>query len=314
MTIHDVNIFARTAGQLHALGVDALQLNLGYKCNMSCKHCHLKAGPSRIEQMDASTMDAALKVISDCNIPTLDLTGGAPELNPNFRELVSEAAKMQRRIIVRSNLTIFSEPGMDNPSGLPEFYSENKVEVIASLPCYTESGANNARGSGTFSRSISALKKLNSLGYGRDPEKRLHLVYNPSGACLPPSQSVLEASYKKELQTSFGIVFNSLYTFANMPIGRFKEYLILSDNFTQYMEMVKNAFNPSTVDNLMCRHMISVGCDGTLYDCDFNQALGITLDTHRPNHIRDYDHSILSGRKITMGDHCFVCSAGQGST
>ncbi len=296
---------------LRASCIETLQLNLGYKCNMSCKHCHIGAGPSRTELMDSTTIDAALKVLLDYNVSTLDLTGGAPELNPCFRDIIVEAGRMGRRIIVRTNLTILSGQGMEY---LPEFYSENKVEIVASLPCYTESGTDGTRGSGTFSKSIAALKRLNGLGYGTLPGKRLHLVYNPMGAFLPPPQSELETHYKKELQASFGIVFNCLYTFANMPIGRFREFLLRSNNMKPYMETVKSAFNPDTLGSLMCRRLINVGWDGTLYDCDFNQALGLAVDEDCPRHIGDYDHAVLSGRKIVMGNHCFVCSAGQGST
>ncbi|MBF0506671.1 MAG: arsenosugar biosynthesis radical SAM protein ArsS [Nitrospirae bacterium] len=299
------------SGPLQASGINILQLNLGYKCNMSCRHCHLEAGPWRTELMDRATIDASLKVLSDCNIGTVDLTGGAPELNPYLRELIIKTARSGRNVTVRSNLTVFYEPGMED---LPDFYSEYNVEIIASLPCYTETGADDARGKGTFSKSIAALKRLNSLGYGIVPEKKLNLVYNPMGAFLPSSQAELETRYKKELGMSFGIVFNCLYTFANMPVGRFSEFLVRSGNMATYMEKVKNAFNPGTLGNLMCRHLINVGWDGTLYDCDFNQALGIAVDKNCPRHIRDYDHAVLSGRKIVMGEHCFVCSAGQGST
>ena len=311
MTEISEKLLAVHSGPLRAVSIETLQLNLGYRCNMTCKHCHLEAGPSRTELMDSTTIDKSLMVLRDYTIGTLDLTGGAPELNPHLRPIITEADRMGRRIIVRSNLTIFYEHGMEN---LPDFYSENRVEIIASLPHYAETGADKVRGNGTFSKSIAALKRLNSLGYGTVPEKKLHLVYNPRGAFLPPSQPELETHYKKELQTSFGIVFNCLYTFANMPIGRFREFLIRSNNIKPYMEKVKSAFNPDTLCNLMCRRLVNVGWDGALYDCDFNQALGLRVDEDCPRHIRDYDHAVLSGRKIMMGNHCFVCSAGQGST
>ncbi len=299
------------SGPLRAVSIETLQLNLGYKCNMTCKHCHIDAGPSRTELMDRTTIDEALRVLRDHTINTIDLTGGAPELNPHLRDLITEAGRMGRRIIVRSNLTIFYEQGMED---LPDFYSENKVEIIASLPYYAETGTDRVRGKGTFSKSIAALKKLNSLGYGIAPGKKLHLVHNPMGAFLPPSQTELEIYYKKELHASFGIVFNCLYTFANMPVGRFREFLLRSNNMKSYMEKIKNSFNPDTLGNLMCSRLMNVGWDGTLYDCDFNQALGLAVDEYCPRHIRDYDHAALSGRKIVMGNHCFVCSAGQGST
>jgi len=311
MTEIEEKLLAVRSGPLRAVGIETLQLNLGYRCNMACKHCHLDAGPLRTELMDVTTIDEALMVFRDHTISTLDLTGGAPELNPHLRHIITEAGRMGRRIIVRSNLTIFYEPGLED---LPDFYSENKVEIIASLPHYTETGTDRVRGSGTFSKSIAALRRLNGLGYGTVPGKKLHLVYNPMGAFLPPCQTELETHYKNELFTSFGIVFNSLYTFANMPVGRFREFLLRSNNIKPYMEKVKNAFNPDTLDNLMCSRLINVGWDGTLYDCDFNQALGLPVDENGPRRIRDYDHAALSVRKIVMGNHCFVCSAGQGST
>jgi len=304
-------LLAVHSGPLRAVSIETLQLNLGYKCNMACKHCHLNAGPLRTELMDVATIDEALMVLRDHTISTLDLTGGAPELNPHLRHIITEAGRMGRRIIVRSNLTIFYERGMED---FPDFYSENKVEIIASLPHYAETGTDRVRGNGTFSKSIAALRRLNSLGYGIVPGKKLHLVYNPMGAFLPPCQTELETHYKTALHTSFGVVFNSLYTFANMPIGRFREFLLRSNNMKPYMEKVKTAFNPDTLDNLMCSRLINVGWDGTLYDCDFNQALGLPVDENAPLRIRDYDHAVLSGRKIVMGNHCFVCSAGQGST
>ncbi len=311
MTEIEEKLLAVHPGPLRAVSIETLQLNLGYKCNMTCKHCHLEAGPSRTERMGRTTIDDALMVLRQYTIDTLDLTGGAPELNPHLRYIIAEARGMGRRIIVRSNLTIFYERGMED---LPDFYSENKVEIIASLPHYAEAGADRVRGKGTFSKSIAVLKRLNSLGYGTVPEKKLHLVYNPMGAFLPPSQIELETHYKKELQASFGIVFNCLYAFANMPLGRFREFLLRSNNIKPYMEKVKSAFNPDTLGNLMCSRLLNVGWDGALYDCDFNQALGLAVDENCPRHLRDYDHAALSGRKIVMGNHCFVCSAGQGST
>ncbi len=302
------------AGPIRPSGIDILQLNVGYKCNMSCKHCHLEAGPSRTELMDRTIIDAALKVLDDCNIGAVDVTGGAPELNPELKYLITQARRMGRHVIVRTNLTVFHGPSINDTEYLPDFYSENNVEIVASLPHCGATGTDRVRGSGTFASSIATLKRLNSLGYGIVPEKRLNLVYNPMGAFLPPSQAELETQYKRELGTSFGIVFNCLYTFANMPLGRFREFLIRSGNMAGYMEKVKNAFNPGTLGNLMCRHLINVGWDGTLYDCDFNQALRLAVDKNCPRHIRDYDHAVLSGRKIVMGEHCFVCSAGQGST
>ena len=311
LTDFDEKILKVRPAPLMADGISIMQLNLGYMCNMTCKHCHIEAGPSRLEIMGREIIDKALEVVRKCDIETLDLTGGAPELNPFFRFIVEEAKALNRRVIVRSNLTVFFEDGFED---LPEFYSKQRVEVIASLPHYTEEGVNRVRGGGTFQKSIEALRKLNDFGYGQNDERRIHLVYNPAGAFLPFSQSELEEQYKRELQANFGIVFDRLYTFANMPIGRFREYLIRSGNFEKYMKAVKCAFNPCTLDGLMCRCLISVRWDGSLYDCDFNQMLGLTVDEGCPQHIKDFDYALLAGRKIVTDNHCFVCTAGQGST
>jgi radical SAM/Cys-rich protein len=296
---------------LTATRIDVLQANLGYRCNMSCKHCHVEAGPARKEMMSAETVDDVLFALGQSDIPALDLTGGAPELNPNFRKLVLKARALGRRVIVRTNLTIFFEDGMDD---LPEFYAESGVDVVASLPYYIESGVDRVRGIGTFKKSIEAIRKLNSLGYGIEGGRTLNLVYNPPGAYLSPGQETLEAAYKRDLKRNFDISFTSLYTFTNMPIGRFKDFLKLTANFDKYMEKLVGAFNPATLDGLMCRHLLSVGWDGTLYDCDFNLVLGLPVDEGCPRHIRDFDYSRLSRRKIIMGEHCYGCTAGQGST
>ena len=311
MTLFEEKIIALRAEPLLADAIMIMQLNLGYKCNMACKHCHIEASPSRHELMGREIIDEALEAVRKYNIETLDLTGGAPELNPFFRSIVEEASALNRHIVVRSNLTIFFEKGFEN---LAEFYSEHSVEVIASFPHYTEAGVNRVRGSSAFQKSIEALRQLNSLGYGRGAKKQIHLVYNPMGAFLPSNQAELEAQYKKELYSNFGINFDRLYTFANMPIGRFKEFLMRSRNFEKYMETVKCAFNACTVDGLMCRYLISVGWDGNLYDCDFNQILGISVDNNCPQHIRDFDYATLAKRRIVTDNHCFVCTAGQGST
>ena len=292
--------------------IEILQVNIGYKCNMACKHCHVEAGPYRTQEMGKETIDTVLSVLRDNDINTLDITGGAPELNPYFRYLVLEARNIGRHVIVRTNLTIFFENGMED---LPEFYGKNSVEVTASLPYYIESDVDRVRGSGTFQKSIKALERLNRLGYANGSStKKLNLVYNPSGAFLPPSQKTLEEDYKRELQRRFGISFDKLYTFANMPIGRFRDYLMRTNNLEKYMEKLMNAFNPKTIDGLMCRYLVSVGWDGILYDCDFNQILGLNLNKDCPQHIKDFDYSRLSKRNIILGEHCYVCTAGQGST
>jgi radical SAM/Cys-rich protein len=279
---------------------------------MTCKHCHIEAGPRRTELMSIDVINKALSIAEDYNVGTLDLTGGAPELNPHIRYLIREAVKINRHIIVRTNLTIFFEEGMED---FPEFYGRHEVEIVASLPHYTKDTVDKIRGINAFEKSIKALKKLNSLGYGLDTDKkRLNLVYNPMGAFLPSSQKELEEQYKKELQSAFGIQFNRLYAFANMPIGRFKDFLIRSNNLNKYMDKIRSAFNPDTLEDLMCRRLISIGWDGTLYDCDFNQILGLTVDINCPDHIMDFDYGLLAERRIMTDNHCFACTAGQGST
>ena len=297
---------------LRAKGIDILQVNIGYKCNMTCKHCHVAAGPHRDQEMSREAVETVLDVLNENNIKCLDITGGAPELNPHFRYLVESASRSGKHVIVRTNLTIFFEEGMED---LAEFYSTNSVELIASLPYYSESEVDRVRGKGAFEKSIRALKKLNSIGYSNGlSDMELSLVYNPAGTFLAPSQVTLEDDYKRELGKRFGITFNRLYTFANMPIGRFREYLILSKNLKKYMVKLKDAFNPTTLEGLMCKRLISVGWDGVLYDCDFNQILGLTLDKDCRQSVKDFDYLRLSNRLITVDEHCYACTAGQGST
>ncbi len=311
MTSFKQKLIENGISPLRAKGIDILQVNLGYRCNMSCKHCHIQAGPSREEMMERETVEIVLRVLTDNDIKTLDITGGAPELNPHFRYLVKAARDAERHVIVRSNLTIFFEEGMDD---LPEFYTSQKVEVIASLPYYIEDNVDRVRGGGTFQKSIEALKRLNELGYGRDNGLPLNLVFNPQGAFLPPAQDCLEKDYKRELAQLYGVEFNKLYVFTNMPIGRFRDFLLRSRNFEKYIERLISAFNPATVDGIMCRYLISVGWDGRLYDCDFNQVIGLGIVEGYPQHIKDFDLSSLSEREIAVDVHCFGCTAGQGST
>ena len=293
-------------------GIEILQVNLGYKCNMTCKHCHIEGGPSRNQEMDRETVDTILRVIEENDIPTIDITGGAPELNPHFRYLVVEARNRGCHVIVRTNLTIFNENGMES---LPKFYYRNSVEVVASLPYYIENVVDRVRGKGTFQKSIMALKKLNELGYANaSSDRKLNLVYNPPGAFLAPSQETLEGDYRRELWARFSISFDNLYTFTNMPIGRFRDYLVRSKSLEKYTGRLMNTFNPGTLDALMCRFLISVGWDGRLYDCDFNQALGLNLHSDCPQHIKDFRYPSLSRREITVGEHCYGCTAGQGSS
>jgi radical SAM/Cys-rich protein len=279
---------------------------------MACKHCHVQAGPARKEMMDREKVDDVLSILSENSIRVLDITGGAPELNPEFRYLVEQAKHIGCHVMARSNLTIFFAGGMED---LFDFYSQNNVEIIASLPYFSEAEVDKVRGNGTFRMSISALQKLNSLGYGMNtPGKKLNLVYNPQGAFLPPSQVTLEDEYRRELKRRFDISFHSLYTFANMPIGRFREFLIRSGNFEKYIKRLMDAFNPETLPGIMCRHLVNVGWDGTLYDCDFNQMIGLRVLDGYPRTIRDFDHRLLAERQIAVDNHCYGCTAGQGST
>ncbi len=297
---------------LAARGIRVLQVNLCYRCNMTCRHCHVSAGPRRPEMMNETTVDAVLQSLLDSPIETLDITGGAPELNPHFRRLVSEARKGGKRVIARTNLTVFYEKDMHD---LPEFYREQDVELIASLPCYLENNIIAVRGEGSFQKSIDGLRRLNRLGFGDGPSGRpLSLVYNPGGAFLPPLQQSLESDYRRELKNRYGISFTRLYAFTNMPIGRFREALVRDGNLEQYINLLADAFNPATLDNIMCRSLVSVRWDGSLFDCDFNQVLGIPTASGVPQHIDDFNHAELAHRVISVDDHCYACTAGQGST
>lgn len=297
---------------LRAQKITILQVNLGYRCNMACKHCHVAGGPARPEMMDENTAHMVLRVLKENPIETLDLTGGAPELNPYFRMLVTEARKAGRRVIARTNLTIFFEPGME---GLPGFYRDQGVELIASLPYYLEDGVDRVRGSGAFKKSIEALQTLNNFGYGMESAgPPLSLVYNPQGIFLAPDQGALEVEYKRELKKRFDVSFTRLYAFTNMPIGRFKDFLIRTGNLEKYRGNLSHAFNPRTLDKTMCRSLVSVGWDGTLSDCDFNQIIGLSVTPEGSHHIRAFDFAALSSRTIVVDDHCYGCTAGQGST
>jgi radical SAM/Cys-rich protein len=296
---------------LAAQGITTLQVNVGYRCNLACSHCHVDAGPGRTEIMDGNTVDAVLAVLTRNPIITLDVTGGAPELNPHFRRLVSSAQQLGKHVIVRTNLAVLHEPGM---ADLPIFYRDQVVDLVASLPCYREDNVDSMRGSGTFAKCIASLRELNSLGYGLRGGLPLHLVYNPSGPFLPPRQGDLEQDYRRELGDRFGISFTTLYALANLPIGRFHDRLMRSGELDRYRDLLACAFNPATLDGVMCRTLLSVGWDGRLYDCDFNQVLGLTIGPDAPGHIRDFDYDALSRRTICIGDHCYGCTAGHGST
>lgn len=301
-----------SAEPLRAHDLKILQVNVGYLCNMACTHCHVFGGPARTEIMNRETVEQVIQVLKENPFETLDITGGAPEMNPSFRVLVTEARTVGCHVTVRTNLTIFFEDGM---GGLPEFYRDWKVDLIASMPCYLEANVDRMRGNGVFRKSINALKRLNKIGYGRESSGlRLDLVYNPQGMFLAPLQCVLEADYKRELQKHYGISFNRLYVFANMPIGRFRDFLVRTGSLEKYEESLANGFNPSTLDGIMCRHLVSVGWDGTLHDCDFNLALGLATDADAPQSISGFDHNALLERKINIAEHCYCCTAGQGSS
>jgi len=296
---------------------EILQVNVGKLCNLTCMHCHVNAGPKRKEIMARKTIDRIIDWLARTDVPTVDLTGGAPEMIPDFRYFIEQVKSLlpHRHIIDRCNLTILLERGYED---LAAFLARNEVEIVASMPCYTPENVNAQRGEGVFEGSIAALKVLNSLGYGIDPDLLLHLIYNPVGAFLPPSQNELEADYKRELKKHFGIVFNNLYTLTNLPIGRFASYLWHNNKLDEYMELLIQAFNPATIDGLMCRNTVSVGWRGEVYDCDFNQQLGMQWSRcnggNKPMFLWDVDPDSLQDRQIMTGDHCFGCTAGAGSS
>jgi len=298
---------------LTAQTISTLQINVGKLCNQTCHHCHVDAGPQRTEIMTLETMEMVLSALKHYpQITTVDITGGAPEMNPHFEYFVSECRTLNRKVIDRCNLTVFFVKGKGH---LPEFLAEHHVEVIASLPCYLEDNVDEQRGKGVFDRSIAALKQLNTLGYGMEgSDLQLHLVYNPLGPNLPPSQTELEDDYKKELLARFGISFNNLYTITNMPIRRFLDELEAHGQTDQYLELLVNSFNPASLQGLMCRSLISIGWDGVLYDCDFNQMLNLTTQIPSSPTISNFDLPTLEHRPIVTGTHCYGCTAGSGSS
>jgi radical SAM/Cys-rich protein len=294
--------------------VTTLQVNLGYKCNQSCLHCHVAAGPNRTEMMEAQTVEQVLQALVVRDIETLDLTGGAPELNEHFRYLVTRARQLGVRVIDRCNLTILSEPGQES---LAQFLADQGVEVVASLPCYSADNVDRQRGDGVFDRSIAGLRALNSLGYGHEGSGLvLNLVYNPQGASLPPPQGPLEADYKRELMAHFNIRFNQLFALTNMPIQRFGSTLVSKGTFASYMQLLRDAYQVQNLLTVMCKSMVSVDWQGYLYDCDFNQMLGLPaqLGGHTRSHLKDLLVTDPAGGKIRVADHCYGCTAGQGSS
>jgi radical SAM/Cys-rich protein len=298
--------------ELRAAKIDTLQVNLGKLCNQACKHCHVDAGPKRTEIMTGETVAAVIDALRRFQIATLDITGGAPELNPWFRYLVTEACNHGAHVMVRHNLTVMFEPGQDD---LAEFFRAHAVEVVSSLPYYLEQQTDAQRGTGVFQKSIIALRRLNAAGYGMmETDLILNLVYNPVGAFLPPSQAAIELDFKHELQSRYEISFNRLYTITNMPIKRFLDYLRRSGNEERYMRKLVDAFNPEAIYGLMCRNLVSVDWTGKLYDCDFNQMLEIGVAPEVPQSIWDFDAETIMRRRIMTGPHCFGCTAGAGSS
>jgi radical SAM/Cys-rich protein len=293
--------------------LDTLQVNVGYRCNQSCFHCHVNAGPNRTEEMTSEVADMVLAFLARRRIGTLDITGGAPELNTNFRRLVTGARKLGVKVMDRCNLTILEQPGQED---LAEFLAANRVEVVASMPCYLEDNVEAQRGKGVFDGSIRGLKKLNALGYGRDPALTLNLVYNPQGPALPPPQTSLEADYKRVLGEQHGIVFKKLFVLANMPIQRFGSMLVTKGEFDGYIDLLREAHLDANLDSVMCHNLISVDYRGYVYDCDFNQMLDLPLahGANRRMHLADLIDADLAGNPIRTAGHCYGCTAGQGSS
>ena len=309
----DKTLAERGHAPLRALRIDTLQVNVGKLCNQTCTHCHVDAGPARTEIMTRETADAVVSVVRrHPELRTVDITGGAPEMNPHFEYLVEQCRAMGRRVMDRCNLTVFF---VRDKQHLPKFLADHQVEVIASLPCYLEENVDQQRGKGVYGRSIEALRLLNALGYGREGTGlALNLVYNPLGPKLPPPQADLEADYRDELAKRFGIRFNRLYTITNMPISRFLDDLHRSGQYEAYMEKLITSFNPASVDGLMCRSLVNVNWDGRLSDCDFNQMLDLPVEGAAPQTIYEFDLALLARRRVVTGMHCYGCTAGAGSS
>lgn len=297
---------------LKSVKIDIFQMNVGKLCNMTCKHCHVEAGPDRTELMSKATMEHCLELIRRSDVSTVDLTGGAPEMNSHLDWFIGEVSRLKRRVIVRSNLTVLKVPKY---ARFMEIFAENQVEVVASVPSYEAEKTDRQRGKLTFDRSIEILRALNDLGYGRENSGLvLNLVHNPVGAYLPGSQSALEKEYKRRLLQDYGVIFNALFCITNMPISRYLDYLLESGNYGEYMTELVNAFNPAAVEGVMCRNTISVGWDGRLYDCDFNQMLELPTWGSLPKTVQEFDFNLLDTRPVTIHNHCLGCTAGAGSS
>jgi radical SAM/Cys-rich protein len=311
MNAFETHVQERCGLDIQAQGVRILQVNVGFKCNLSCRHCHLECGPHREEMMDWETMNQTVRAVDQLQPEMIDITGGSPELHPHLKRFILSLRSMGHTVQARTNLSVLLEQGSE---GMPEFYKENRVRLVASMPCYLEENVNRQRGEGVYKKNVRMLRILNDMGYGKDEDLPLFLVYNPAGPVLPPEQRPLEEDYKRELSQRFGIVFTGLYTITNMPIGRFWDGLKRENKAEEYMKILLRSFNCLTVDELMCRYQVSVGWDGTLYDCDFNLALGLPVQKGLPCHISDFDPDRLANRNVVTGKHCFGCTAGLGSS
>ncbi len=309
MNSFDKDIYETIGELLRSANLQTIQVNVGLKCNQSCTHCHLDAFPQRTEMMDWTTMEAVGDIADSVKPNLIDITGGSPELHPDIRRFITELRKRGHPIQVRTNLTVFYEDGME---GFPEFYRDNGVMLVASMPCYLEENVRAQRGERVYEKSIDAVKRLNSLGYGSDLS--LNLIYNPGGSFLPAAQVDLENDYKRELGEKLGIVFNHLFTITNMPLGRFRDQLHSQNKEEEYLELLRNSFNKNTIKELMCRYQISVGPDGTIYDCDFNLALEMPVSHGAPDHISRFDLPSIEKRRIATDKHCYGCTAGAGSS
>ena len=296
---------------LHSEGIDTVQVNVGRRCNLSCTHCHLNCSPDRSEMMSRSVMDQALRVIDESSCSKVDITGGSPELHPELRPLIAELKEMGKVVQLRTNLTNLLDPSLE---GLIDFLRENKIELVASLPCYTVENVDAQRGDGSYQKCIATMRCLNEVGYATEADLVLDLVYNPAGAFLPGSQDELEAAYKRELDQRFGIKFNNLLVITNMPIGRFRETLDVEGKARTYMRMLVDAFNPEALKAVMCKRQVCIDWDGTLYDCDFNLALGLSVNHDTSCKIGEFSSCRIGRRRIVTGEHCFGCTAGAGSS
>jgi radical SAM/Cys-rich protein len=312
MNAFEKKISTIDAYPLKAEKITTLQINMGYKCNLRCAHCHVEASPDRKEEMSSATVDRLLDILrGNDTITTVDITGGSPELNPNYKRFIISAVYMGKRVMVRSNLAILTGPEMED---IPEFLAQNKVKIIASLPCYTAEGVDGQRGKGTYEKAMAAFKRLNKLGYGQEGTGlEIDIMFNPAKAEIAPDQHMLENIYKNKLKEMHGITFNHLIALSNMPIGRLGRTMSTDDK-ESYLKWLQENFNPETIKNLMCRHIISVSPDGTLYDCDFWQMLKLSVKNKNSNTVNNFDYASLSNRDIVTAPLCFMCTAGAGAS